>query len=319
MTLEKLLASFGDSTWLAQGRFVCLRGPRLPGVIVADIIDRAKKTASFQIVSCSRDEFVERSKHDAMQQTFLMSRRLWWLGEVCTGAAAPKKQQAFFARVAQINPIDIVIFFVSDTAKVPKQVLDKATVVDVPGYANFQNLRDVLGDKLNFDAMKSALRAVPKMTIDAACTMNFCASTVGAKSNGDFSEYAEKVCADEEGVGFFALVDAFFARDHKKFFEVWDKKASDYPDVYWIVFWSEKIWRACFFVDYMNKGRNAEAKRFSGGLSFGFARKGGYKNFTVKGLTSAYDMLYEMDRRIKMGGGTLELDGFFVKYFTNQF
>ncbi|KKP22488.1 MAG: hypothetical protein SZ59_C0006G0029 [candidate division TM6 bacterium GW2011_GWF2_28_16] len=112
------------------------------------------------------------------------------------------------------------------------------------------------------------------------------------------------------------LAKYFFEKNAKEFFNIWVQINKDYPDVFWLSFWSEKLYRAYFVVKYLNNNNFAKAKSVSFGLPYNFIKSDWKKN-SINQLSSYHDFLYTNDYKIKTGSQFCFLDYFYLNYFIN--
>jgi hypothetical protein len=89
-----------------------------------------------------------------------------------------------------------------------------------------------------------------------------------------------------------------------------------YPQLFWIVFWSEQVWRAHFVVTFLKDNNITQARSMSRRLPFSFI-KTLWKKYSLKELAEANSFLYKADYAAKTGSTFCTLDLFFTNHFNN--
>ena len=87
--------------------------------------------------------------------------------------------------------------------------------------------------------------------LDTACIVLSYATVVGSGYAQFIQSNLNKIVASDKSL--FTLSQHFFAKSPVSFFSLWLEVASDYPEPFWISFWSEQLWRAYYFVKYTKK------------------------------------------------------------------
>lgn len=116
----------------------------------------------------------------------------------------------------------------------------------------------------------------------------------------------------------FALSKHFLFRDSKLFYQAWSQLSTNYADQFWMMFFSEQIFRAYWFIVYQKAQDFRLAKQIGVRLPFEFM-KSGWRYLDPKLLIQAHDFLYQVDYQLKNGGSELWLEAFFNKFFKSDF
>lgn len=116
----------------------------------------------------------------------------------------------------------------------------------------------------------------------------------------------------------FMLSSYFFAQQAKVFFSGWNTIAYEYPDQFWITYWSDQLFRAFLFVHFAKRRKFSLAKKYALRLPFSFIKKD-WQHYHATELCAAHDFLYSIDYYLKNGGGPYALDLFYTKFLNRDF
>lgn len=99
----------------------------------------------------------------------------------------------------------------------------------------------------------------------------------------------------------FTLSQHLFARDTHNFYPLWFQARERYEDEFWLVYWSDQMWKAYNFVVAMRNQQTETAGVFAKGLPFSFTR-GGWRSYKPEVLAHAITTMYAYDCSAKQGG-----------------
>lgn len=151
-----------------------------------------------------------------------------------------------------------------------------------------------------------------KIPLDTACVLIQYLQVLGSSAQEFFTHWIDKLVVPDKSL--FLLSQYFFAKQSNQFLNMWTGIKDEYPEQFWISFWSEQVWRALFYCLSMQQRDIANAKKIGYRLPFSFLQKD-YRNCSVQLLKEAHEALYELDGKLKNGAGTMGLDLFFLRYF----
>jgi hypothetical protein len=97
---------------------------------------------------------------------------------------------------------------------------------------------------------------------------------------------------------------------------MWVTIKDTYPLQFWIVFWSEQVFRAYHFIGYKKSKQLLHAKKIAYRLPYSFIQKD-WMNLSLDSLQQIHHMMYELDFRYKNGASELYLDHAFSTFFNN--
>ena len=84
--------------------------------------------------------------------------------------------------------------------------------------------------------------------------------------------------------------------------------------MFWIAFWTNKLFRAYYFIQFFKKKDFAQARSISYGLPFMFVKRD-WQNFSLDQLSKYHDFLYTSDFKFKTGSTFYSLDLFYLNHF----
>jgi hypothetical protein len=151
--------------------------------------------------------------------------------------------------------------------------------------------------------------------IDTGCLLMHYATVLGTGLSDFMAHWVDKIVLADTSL--FTLSQYFFARDTHRFFTLWRSIKDDYPEVFWLTYWSEQLFRACIVVNLQRANNPVEAKKMSFRLPFSFMQKD-WRLYSSGELKNAHNFVYAMDYKVKNGGmGVLEL--MYTKFFLKAF
>ncbi len=244
-----------------------------------------------------------------LEVSFLGSRLLYWVKNVHTLDAATKK--AWFSYIKSYQGPHCILFF--DDAKKLKD--DNHLIVELPDKVDmslYQTLASFFYPQLQRDDhFLSQLFFFQKaLTLDEACRLMAYQLVVGRKCESFFSHWFTRLIVPEKS--FFTLSQHLFAQQPYLFLKQWKACKSDYPEEFWIAYWSEQLWQASLFVSRARTLGIQEAKKSAYRLPFSFINKD-WQRYTVDSLVKAHQSLYLLDYHLKNGAGTNGLELWYHK------
>lgn len=214
-----------------------------------------------------------------------------------------------------------LIFFLDTAKHAILQNLNSVLCVDLPDQINLEinvALHNFFYPQYIFDPLfiTKALQKQNNLSIDQALILMQYQISLGRKFDNFFEIYLEKIIPSDKSL--FLLSQHFFSQDFKEFFNYWQEIKADYPEEFWIPYFSEQIWQASIFIHTLNTLGLIEAKKSAYRLPFSFINKH-YKNFNFSFLSKAHDDLYFLDYNFKNGVTQIGLDVWLTKFITKQF
>lgn len=104
--------------------------------------------------------------------------------------------------------------------------------------------------------------------IDKACLLAHYATVVGNNLEQFCDELLPVLLNPEQSL--FKITEYFLRKRSKEFFALWAQVKDKYADVFWTSFWSDALWRACYYAQAMRNGKQLEAKKLAINCLFPF-------------------------------------------------
>jgi hypothetical protein len=251
-----------------------------------------------------------------LEMSFLGNQMLYWIRNVHTVSGKEGKQLIAYLHTYQ-GP-HCLIFFASQEAPAS----DNGITVTLPEVLTKQQCMALLTLEFPEAVRKStpilAAYFAKNATIslhNAYVLMHY-VSVIGTSQQAFIQDWLGVIIAPEKSL--FTLSTYFFAKDSAKFFALWSTIASDYSEPFWVVFWSEQVWRAAQYSKCMESKDALEAKKIAYRLPFSFMQRDWKKtNFTE--LSNAHAYLYTLDYALKNGGNPIGLELFYIKFFAGMY
>ncbi|KKP29895.1 MAG: hypothetical protein UR12_C0001G0030 [candidate division TM6 bacterium GW2011_GWF2_30_66] len=294
-----------------------------PSIFLSFFIKKFREAISQQIsseiinlVSC--ENMILKSK---LETTFLGQKKLYWLDGLMD--LKPKEQVPFINYLENYSGPNYIVF--CSDASINLGLNKNKVIVDIDNFVDqkmFAKLAEfLLGVKLN--SSKSFNKIIldifsknSRLTLDQSCTIMNYAYLAGASYKEFADSWLDKIIAPDKSL--FTLSQYFFDKNAQVFLKLWLEIKDEYPEQFWLTFWSEQVWRACNYIKLMQEKKMVEAKKISFRLPFSFMQKS-WKNFTVIELVNAHSFLYSVDYSLKNGGDVFSIDLFYSRFLSGNF
>lgn len=165
-------------------------------------------------------------------------------------------------------------------------------------------------------SLQEAYGLRPSMSLDHAIIILEHISCVSRRTFGSFERYLFGLFPSS--VQLRDLSEAFWTRNSKKFFTDWERMADEYPDGFWVSYWSTQLFTAFFFIDRSLREGKVTPVGAEHGLSPTFTWKLGWKKYSKAYCVELHDRLYEVDCELKNGSDQTALENFFSGHFLNK-
>ena len=246
-----------------------------------------------------------------LETSFLGSRMLYLVKNIHTLDAAHTKSWLSYVKTYE-GPHGILYW--SEEAKVGDG--DSHLLVELPEYCD-PKMYGILygyfypGTQLDTSFVARLFDFNQKITLDEACLLMGYQSVVGRKSEGFFSQWLSKIIVPEKSL--FVLSQHLFAQQPRLFLQQWKTLKGDFPNEFWVAYWSEQLWQASLFVMRARAQGFDAAKRGAYRLPFSFINKD-WKKYEADGLIEAHQFLCKLDHNLKNSAGTHSLELWYQKF-----
>lgn len=156
----------------------------------------------------------------------------------------------------------------------------------------------------------------PNLSLDDSLIFIEHGACVSRKGWDFFAEYSENLLAST--VQMRDLSEFFWTKDATKFFSAWSKIAQEYPEQFWISYWSNQFFLAYFFIERASSGVKVTPVGQEHALSPNFTWKQGWKRYTKQQCAALHNRLYEVDCELKNGSDEMALQFFFSTHFLSK-
>ena len=252
-----------------------------------------------------------------LETTFLGTSNFYWLNNVHT--LSEKQRKIWLAYLQTYNGPNTVSFFIDTQTKI---ALPKKTVlvsipdaVDKKSYVSLLFLFKVEQLPGHTRFIQELFKRHRVLSLDVACVMlNY--MFLGAQGSAFFDQWLDTIIGSDGSL--FALSQYFFAKDVRLFSKQWHKLKDQFPDIFWVTFWSEQLWRAYNYVYLSNKKQFIQAKKIGFRLPFSFMQRD-WRSFSCAELKNAHQFVYDLDFKLKNSSGVPGLDLLYSKFLLNKF
>jgi len=281
------------------------------------LVKKLKSILDMQIETVSVESNNLSQVKAKLETSFLGQQTLYWLQDV--GSIKGKNKNNIIEYINAYKGPNIIVLFATNAVKIKKR--EGLCLVEVGERVAHKDFLKIVSffqkpiSKMVINFIEKIFRLNPVIPLDTACMLMKYAFLTGKGYKAFIDEWLDKIMIPEKSL--FTLSQYFFTKDYKKFFQLWSNIRDDYGDVFWIVFWSEQLWRASSFVSQMQNRNFAEAKKVSFRLPFAFTQRI-WRNFNVDELKNAHDFIYSVDCSLKNGGDPFSLELFYSKFLNNQ-
>ena len=136
----------------------------------------------------------------------------------------------------------------------------------------------------------------PMITLEAAMTLMTYQTVIGKNADLFFKNWFARIHTPQKSL--FQLSQYFFAQQPQQFFNYWRGCKEDYPEEFWISYWSEQLWHATLFISRASTEGIDSAQAQAYRLPFSFIERD-WKRYTPQVLVKAHQFLYQFDYTLK--------------------
>lgn len=155
-----------------------------------------------------------------------------------------------------------------------------------------------------------------RLSLDEACLLLHYLDILGSVAIEFVDQQLDDLLSTQRS--FFALSEHFFCKNATSFYQERLRIGQKYPDLFWLSFWTEQIWRAYYSVLFMKRKQFALAKKAAYRLPFSFLQNR-WQTYSLTELRNVYQYLYSLDFKLKNGAAKGELDLFYTRFFLKRF
>lgn len=305
MDFIQLLIIAQNSETFAKNRVYALTCKEYPALFATRLLNLVRTHSPVHTLALEDIEI--NSAAAQLATSFLGQTAVYWLG--FSGVLDTKKKQWLTQLLKTYEGPHQLIVICEDQ---PKSIAN-GVVVSIPEYVDQTTYTKMTPFFAAGKSYTLPTNLPGKLTLDAACLLLSYQQLLGSRPQPAFSDtWLPRIMNVEQSL--FALAQAFFAKQPQQFFDRWATIAHEYPEPFWVSYWADQLWRAYWFITYQKKQEIVEAKKMGARLPFSFLQKD-WKRHSPTALKAAHNTLYEIDYKVKNGGGPIAFDLFFAGYF----
>jgi hypothetical protein len=248
------------------------------------------------------------------------SKEFYWLGNI-SRCFSLKNSQKFLKDILSYKGQHFISFFVESNTKISFNNNSLMSVVKIEnniGFLEFKLIAKRLNHSIvaeNMEFAKALFLSLGYIHLDLACFLAGCLSCLNPRLSKKFLIYLQNSLFYQQTL--MDLSDRFFSRDAENFFRIWYKIKDEYPEVFWVIYWSNQLWKACNIVKFLQDNNFIFARRMAIGIPFSFMKEN-WKRFTLSQVKTSLEMLYAIDFEIKNGSSFCALDMFYFNHFSKR-
>ncbi len=250
-----------------------------------------------------------------LETSFLGNRMVYWVKNTHALDAATKKSWLSYTKT--YHGPHCMLYFRQD-AGTNKAENERMLAVELPEFIDANLYCLLYGHFYPAAQIDTAFVAKlfghsQKISLDQACMLMGYQTVVGRKSDSFFSQWLSKLVVPEKSL--FTLSQYLFAQQPKLFLQQWKALKNDFPDEFWVAYWSEQIWQATLFVSRARSQGFDAAKKGAFRLPFSFINKD-WRKYSPESLTQEHQYLTKLDYNLKNSAGTHGLELWYHKFLT---
>ena len=320
MKLSLFLQKIENPTFLDSYKRMCfVVADTYPFLFFSMIIQKIKTVTQGTVEYLDLQEHEQESILSKLEmQGFLGTKNSYWLGNVSSLKA--KKKKFWVDYIAKYQGQHNLCFCCdeSDSDFLDKKDL-KITLEAGIDRVQFEKIASIFESINNVLLKKLANKLFlynRSVELDKACLLIHYVKVLGNNLDQFCNEWLGILCNHEQSL--FKLSEYFLSKRSKHFFSLWSKVGHRYPEVFWVSYWSDTIWRAYHYVKTMRTGDFAAGKKMGYRLPFAFL-KYDWKKVNTAELKAGHQFLYGVDHNIKNGVGAYGLELLYMNYMLGKF
>lgn len=322
MKISEFLVKAKETSFWKESTTFCFRGNSYSFLFLRVLFNflKKKEIVSFDCLRVAEKNLLLAS----LQQCFLGQKSFYLLGNVVDNISSKSKKnkQDVIDFLASYQGPHSIAFFLPREYKFSSKKTKNVMQVDLEDISNEKELfavlkffeQDLSSDKINI--LKNILKEVGTIPLDAICMFINYFMVTNFRLTSLLPRHFINLLEPE--VSLYSLSEAFFSKKEKLFFKLWSECHNEYSAPFWIIYWSEQLWRAFHVTKFLKQNDLISAKKISFRLPFSFV-KSGWKTCYLNELLNAHKFVYDIDFAVKTGASFCFFDFFYYKYFLGKF
>lgn len=317
ISFKNFLQSAVEEDFWKSSKIFCFKGSDFCSIFFSKLFEFLERNQKLPYSKRSLlAENLKNEYHSYLEQSILGNYSFYWLGNLSEQA----KNTKLLNYLSNYDGLHIISFFIPNdfkNFKLPKNALQ----IEIDSNINIDEAKKIIAlfspkmpDK-KIAMLSKIFNGRNDIDIDSVCMLVNYFELININALDSSFAYIAKIFGMQPVLS--QLSNAFWTKNTKDFFYIWQKIESSYPEVFWVIFWSEQVWKAYHTILFLNQKNFVKAKQISYGLPFSFINKD-FKNFRLVDLTYLYESLYDIDFAIKKGSEFYSLDLFYLNYFNKN-
>lgn len=297
---------------IGQHPVVCFVGEHYPLLFFSWILPRIVPQDQ-QFISLEIGQHTHAEIRAQLETSFLGQQSVYWLRNLSDESA--QETRSWIGYLQEYAGPHTILFFAPESLLPSKHSFHTISVPDAVDAPLFELLLTIIATMSEHNAHNFAKKAIARyrtISLDQAYLIAHYVQLSGRSINEFIHEWLDKLLVADASL--FALSTAFFAHNTQNFFLLWSQLEHLYSPQFWVSFWSEQLWRAYWFVRFMEAGDNLEAKKISYRLPFSFMQKD-WRRYDAEQLKKFHAQIYAADFQLKNNSGSFSLDVMYGNFF----
>ncbi len=308
MKLEQLLRDQKVRLSMRKASVICLQTNNYPLLFCREFISYLSAIFKQPIIPRQMNSDTS-TVMASLQTTFLGQPSWYWLHD--DSSLSKKASDTWHLFLRSYEQPNVLIFCTTKAISNPPA---NWCVIQYPDFVDiflFRYIAHMLKVKQRafIDLIFKQVRTMP---LDTAVLLCEYAKIIGKNGRQFVKDWLPYLVVPE--LSLFSLSQPLFARKPHQFFMQWKQLCDLYPIQFWLIFWSDQLWRASCYVRLQQQGKTVDAKKIGYRLPFSFL-KNDWRLHSLKELNSMHAMLYEIDYHVKQGGSLHTIELLYASFF----
>jgi hypothetical protein len=307
-----MLSKITDPKVFYKYKVIYFRAPEYPLNFFRLFFNFLKRDQQIKVVGLSINKVSDwQSCQPLLEVSFLGSSSYYWFHKL---GIDTKNRKKVYEYLANYNGPHTIFVFVDTKDTLPKHsgleiLLDsKKKIEDIIKLLPIGNSYRIT------QFVKRLQKKIGLLTIDQICILIRYGALV--RDVDEFETvWVHKIIQSEQSL--FELSKHFLLRDSVLFYPAWIKVKDLYSPQFWMMFFSEQLFRAYYFVKYQKENNYRLAKQIGFRLPFDFIKLG-WRYADPVLLKESHNLLYQTDYNLKNGSSDIWLDLFINKFLTSN-
>lgn len=266
------------------------------------------------------DTTEKRALYATFNQSILGQFSFFWLGDISEEKESKGLTELTDFLFSYQGPHTLA-YFINSTSKLlakrsTSSIIHLPSEVTASQFADYIHLFNITLDSKKAAFIKKIFSSNASISLDQSCMLIHYLELIATKYLDDYTPFLGTIVGASPSLSL--LAELFFAKSIQPFLTIWEKTKNDYPEIFWVIFWSEQLWKAHHVIRYLSNKDYVAAKRMSYRLPYTFINRDWQKT-NPTALINAYEFLYQIDYAIKTGSTFCSLDLFYMNYFSGNF